>query len=808
MKKVSAKVETWSDTSITCLWTRTLPIGTYNLFVKPNGAKSSPIAEGMFTIMSPEIDDINPQILTAGATITVDGQFFTNRKPKVYLKDLNTQKRKNCKVFSSTMDPATGASSLKFTVTKLGSGNYEIVLQTLIGEVSIDTMVSISGKVTDSKTEDGISGVTMTLTGTNSVSIITGNDGTYSFTGIQNGEYTISPSKEGYSFSPQSIAVTLDNSDISGQDFLGTNTVATIPFDFSLQAQAEEFSTFQGGTGNVVFDVSVLSGEKQPVSFSIFGCPPSATCIMSPNAVFDEDSAGLRFVGLFVVTSPNTPTGIFPLIIQGTSGEATRLANINLCITAPQGDRPIKAWAPYGVPVSIALGHQDRTVAITDGSGGAILVWADSRLSFSGSSPGYQEIYGQRITSTGVGLWKAGGMPISTFDKDIGSFNYNRNKDDPSIASDGTGDAIVTWVDTRYLQGDIFAQKIDLSGNKLWQTNGVPVSTACWSNGACANYKCNPQIVSAGVGGAIITWWEMRDGFNSSVWAQRILANGQPSWLIDGVPVATGSFDATWPKIVSDGNGGAIIAWQDSRRISEHLVLIYAQRLNQDGLPIWMSNGIEISRHGGQSGAQGFSLISDGSGGAIISWVDNRFFDPNDSNIYAQKVSANGQIQWQQGGVPICTRAGFQYSPVMINDGAGGAIIAWEDQSQISAQRISAQGTTLWAANGIAVCSPYCSGPSIISDGSGGAFIVFAGLSSGSPAIYAQRIDGSGQSLWLPGAFEVFSQSEVAYGHGRGAVSDGNGAAIIYWMDDRLNLTFGGITNWDIFAQRITERFP
>jgi hypothetical protein len=142
VKKVYAKVELWSDTSITCLWTETLSAGTYNLWVKPNIAKTNSIAEGTFTIMPPSIDEVTPDILTPGATITINGEFFTNKKPTVYLQDLVSLKKKSCRVLISTMDPATGTSSLNFVVPKWGSGNYEIILQTLIGKASSNPLLA------------------------------------------------------------------------------------------------------------------------------------------------------------------------------------------------------------------------------------------------------------------------------------------------------------------------------------------------------------------------------------------------------------------------------------------------------------------------------------------------------------------------------------------------------------------------------------------------------------------------------------------------------------------------------------------
>src|SRR5580765_5662243 len=57
--------------------------------------------------------------------------------------------------------------------------------------------------------------------------------------------------------------------------------------------------------------------------------------------------------------------------------------------------------------------------------------------------------------------------------------------------------------------------------------------------------------------------------------------------------------------------------------------------------------------------------------------------------------------------VPVCTAAGPAYNPVAVSDGAGGAIVAWEDNrgpaSRIFAQRIKADGTRAWATDGIAI---------------------------------------------------------------------------------------------------------
>ncbi len=144
-----AKVESYSDTSVTCLWTKILPPGNYSLYVQPKGAVASSV--GTFTIMNPSIDTISPVSGLAGDIITVQGRFFSNKKPKVYLENSTTFIRTNCKVISYTMDSNNGNSSLTFQVPKKAtSGTYTLIIQNKIGEAYGTFTVSTPGSATAS----------------------------------------------------------------------------------------------------------------------------------------------------------------------------------------------------------------------------------------------------------------------------------------------------------------------------------------------------------------------------------------------------------------------------------------------------------------------------------------------------------------------------------------------------------------------------------------------------------------------------------------------------------------------------------
>ncbi|OGQ57841.1 MAG: hypothetical protein A3G39_03740 [Deltaproteobacteria bacterium RIFCSPLOWO2_12_FULL_43_16] len=92
------------------------------------------------------------------------------------------------------------------------------------------------------------------------------------------------------------------------------------------------------------------------------------------------------------------------------------------------------------------------------------------------------------------------------------------------------------------------------------------------------------------------------------------------------------------------------------------------------------------------------AIVSDGSGGAIVTWYDYR--SGTYSDIYAQRIDANGNVLWTTNGMAISTAANNQYYPQIVSDGSGGAIITWEDYRSgnwdIYGQRIDANGNVLW----------------------------------------------------------------------------------------------------------------
>lgn len=375
------------------------------------------------------------------------------------------------------------------------------------------------------------------------------------------------------------------------------------------------------------------------------------------------------------------------------------------------------------------------------------------------------------------------------------------------IVSDGSGGAIVVWQDGRNGPGrnTIYAQKIDASGQIAWTQNGVPI---CGYMGGGGGDQRSPQLVSDGAGGAIITWQGNRPaiypGTLIDIWAQRVNADGTVAWPVNGKIVLSKTGDQVNPRIASTGGGGSIIVCED-RFNPPNDINVVAQKLNANGDQQWGTEGIMVcSGNGTQTEPE---LVSDGAGGAICTWTDSRTSMFGD--IYAQRLDANGSIHagWTTDGIPVCTSTTGDYSPAIVTDGASGAVIAWQSISipqpyYVRAQHIDANGSihANWPTNGLTLGTATYGVRSfdIASDGAGGAFLAWSAQTAGPITLYARLVTGSGTLPWP--AKTISGPPEYSASPGNPAiVADGVGGAFITWADSRTLPH----TGTDIYAQRV-----
>ncbi len=265
---------------------------------------------------------------------------------------------------------------------------------------------------------------------------------------------------------------------------------------------------------------------------------------------------------------------------------------------------------------------------------------------------------------------------------------------------------------------------------------------------SAANDQNAPAILSDGVGGAFIAWVDTRSG-TSDIYLQRVDSTGTALWDPNGIPVCVAPGSQASIAIAPAVGGGVWLAWVDSRNGTSD---IYARTVSASGFAGGVTNGNPVCTATNTQTSP--SIITDGASGVILCWLDARGGAGN--NVYAQRLSLAGIAQWTLNGVQL-TNTGTQTDLKMTADGSGGGILVWSDSRggagafDVYAQKVSSTGTPSWAANGVVISNQAGNQGScqIVGDLSSGAIMTWmTGTSSATNTVFAQRVNASGAPLW------------------------------------------------------------
>jgi hypothetical protein len=431
-------------------------------------------------------------------------------------------------------------------------------------------------------------------------------------------------------------------------------------------------------------------------------------------------------------------------------------------------------------------------ISVSDGAGGSIVIF----MKQSTSHLDY-DLFAQKITATGVIAWGSIVNPIVICnDTTSNAFEYKAIPDD-------SGGAYITWVDARNATiSKVYIQHINAAGSVLWLANGIKVADIS------ARYDYSPNLCNDGNGGVIIGWTGDDRVSNSQQYAQRYNSSGIPQWTVNGVQVCTAPGFRGGAKLLADNSNGAMFFFTDSRNdphglnydslVANYLTNadIYGQRLSSTGTLLWTSNGVAIvAASGNQDAFENSQVITDGSGGAIVAFVDGRndlMNNYDNLDLFAQRVNSSGVVQWTANGVAVSTAPGNQFglNNFIVPDGSGGLVGTWEDidSARVFVQRINGSGTPMWATNGIAI-SPagfgnWASVPVLVNDSLGNYVVIFRmSYASFNAAILAQKLNGSGVSQWATGGVQI---ADIAEGRSFSTlepqpVPGNNGSVIVSW---------------------------
>jgi hypothetical protein len=364
---------------------------------------------------------------------------------------------------------------------------------------------------------------------------------------------------------------------------------------------------------------------------------------------------------------------------------------------------------------------------------------------------------------------------------------------DLRMCDDGHKGVFITWKDYRNGAPDIYAQHLDSLGVPQWTLNGVPVCT----NPAD---QSTPAIISDMNGGVIIAWSDWRSSIERDLYAQRLNANGIPLWTLDGVVVTNLPQREHNERMVTDEMGGAIIVFE-KQNSSNYRWEIWAQRISGAGTQLWVNGGIRLSGTPGEF--LNPRIQKDGKGGAMVTWQD--FSNGIDYDVYAQRITGSGLLKWGTNAKKLCNANGGQTNPKIDPDSvSGGAIVSWTDirngiDYDIYAQKIDSSGNLLWGGNGQAVCTApgNQSAVDILSNSRvNGSIITWKDMRGLNYDIYAQKLNSNGVPQWTSNGMVVCNAASDQVNPN--ITGDNSGGAVIVWQDLRSG-------NYDVMAQRVSN---
>lgn len=174
-------------------------------------------------------------------------------------------------------------------------------------------------------------------------------------------------------------------------------------------------------------------------------------------------------------------------------------------------------------------------------------------------------IYHHMLDENGNFLWGKDGALLTT----KRGQNYN-----PQI-SISNNKIFVSWVNDYGKDKNIYAQLFDFRGNKLWKESAIPVIEF-------EGDQFGQKVISDGRGNFIVAWIDRRFTKQfGNIYAQKLDETGQMQWLESGVDLGTyQNSEKSYLNLISDNQGGAIAIFKDKR---DNKSEIFGQKIYSTG---------------------------------------------------------------------------------------------------------------------------------------------------------------------------------------------------------------------------------
>ncbi len=406
---------------------------------------------------------------------------------------------------------------------------------------------------------------------------------------------------------------------------------------------------------------------------------------------------------------------------------------------------------------------QPKVGTLPDGS--AYVSWFDNET-------GGYDVYLQYFDGKGYAQWSTGGILIA-------DRNYSSTTD-YGFTVDGAGNALLAFNDDRSGNDQITVTKVSPAGVQLWGPTGVQASS-----GTAPKYA--PDVAVTSDGGIAVGWTGGGKKGVDTVYAAKLDANGSMLW-----DVALGSakgYDYAFSHLAPADNGSVIVLMVRTavKSLGTGNRGLFAQKYSAKGRPAW-GKGVVVLDNASLQGGEFPDIVSDGAGGAVMAWYTTggesyvQHLDASGLELFPHNglaAATNGDSRTEPSFTfdAASGTTTMVYNETFLATGNG-----------IGGQRFSSAGVRLWTNDGVTIrpgdYSVSTAWPTVVTTPSG-PLVTWIEIAYPDSQIYGARLDGTG-TITCPGinvSLAPGSKNRIA------AVSTPEGGGIFAWEDGRSDFS-------------------
>ncbi len=307
------------------------------------------------------------------------------------------------------------------------------------------------------------------------------------------------------------------------------------------------------------------------------------------------------------------------------------------------------------------------------------------------------------------------------------NFNYNNNS---ITLEDGV---VSVWSDTKTSVWNLYAQKVDAAGNKLWN-NGQPLLI----DENQGSYPTYTRIVKTNDNCIIIAWIQFFNPDDYRLYAQKVSSSGQLLWSQNDELILEADF---YPRIylIANESDGAYIIY-DNYETDE----VQGINLDANANDLWAANPNPLF---GDVSIR--DIKSDNNGGVIINYNELS----GNENLFAARINSDREMLWNE--IVAITLPSYYY-PEIVAVGSSDFIIWWRWENNVIGQRIGLNGNLYWGAEGMVINNEvvYTNSRTLLL-GSNNSFFMAYTIETSPPSndqiFKIIKIDLDGNALWNNG---------------------------------------------------------